>query len=207
LWYNRGMKRVLKYALILLISGSVLWAGKILVDEKNWVAISALATLVLAFGAFWAIMDNRHARIVDRKERLLNEIIEWAENVVDHVLESGVFDIATLRQGMDRDDTFQELFYELTNLRLDKVKSMKILKTHDPIDGDLYNSAETLANNLEVQISHLTECRRDPKSSSMGTIGENIEKLKNAATYNENIIGLATAVIEKAAKIKTKDIS
>ena len=81
MWYNGGMKRVLKYALILLISGSVLWAGKILVDEKNWVAISALATLVLAFGAFWAIMDNRHARIVNRKERLLNEVIQWAIDV------------------------------------------------------------------------------------------------------------------------------
>jgi len=92
-------------------------------------------------------------------------------------------------------------------LRIDKVKSIKILTITRPIDLVLNKNTETLANELEVQISHLTEYRRDPGSGSTGAMSENIKKLKNANTYNENMIKLATIVIEEAAKLKTRDIS
>ncbi|MFC1983954.1 hypothetical protein ACFLVO_02965 [Chloroflexota bacterium] len=198
---------LLKYAGVITAGGLYVWVITILLENDNWVGISALTTMLLAIAAFWAIKQNYSFRREERKERLLNEIIEWAENIVNHVLESGVFDIVTLGQGLNPDDTFQELYNELKNLRIDKVKSIKILTITRPIDLVLNKNTETLANELEVQISHLTEYRRDPGSGSTSAMSENIKKLKNANTYNENIIKLATIVIEEAAKIKTKDIS
>ena len=44
-------------------------------------AISAGATFLLALAAFWAIWQNHQIQKRERKERLLNEIIEWAEDV------------------------------------------------------------------------------------------------------------------------------
>ena len=57
-------------------------AQKIFDFFDDWaMTLSATVMLLLAGAAVWAIMDNRHARIVDRKERLLNEIIQWATDV------------------------------------------------------------------------------------------------------------------------------
>jgi len=47
----------------------------------NWLAISAGATFLLALAAFWAIWQNYIFRRKERKERLLNEIIEWAIDI------------------------------------------------------------------------------------------------------------------------------
>ena len=47
---------------------------------KEWaLPLSAGATLVLAIAAFLAIWQNRSLQIRERRERLLNEIIEWAK--------------------------------------------------------------------------------------------------------------------------------
>lgn len=49
---------------------------------SEWaMVLSTSVMLMLAGAAIWAIMDNRYARIVDRNELLLNEIIKWAEDV------------------------------------------------------------------------------------------------------------------------------
>jgi len=48
----------------------------------------ALATFILAIAAFWAIRQNYSFRRKEKKERLLNEIIEWAEDIRRSSLES-----------------------------------------------------------------------------------------------------------------------
>lgn len=51
----------------------------------DWsVPLSASVMLLLATAAFFSILDNRHARAIDRMERLLNEIIEWATDVTKY---------------------------------------------------------------------------------------------------------------------------
>jgi hypothetical protein len=47
----------------------------------NWLAISAGATFLLALAAFWAIWQNYSLRKKEHKERLLNEIIGWVEEI------------------------------------------------------------------------------------------------------------------------------
>lgn len=80
-WFHNNSLRFLKYGLAL-IACLFLWAGVILINEQNWVALSALATLILALAAFWAIWQNYSLHKRERKERLLNEIIEWAWDVL-----------------------------------------------------------------------------------------------------------------------------
>ena len=86
MWYNGGMKRkwlfrILRCSLRLLIALLIGWGFYGFIKDDNWLAVSALATLILALGAFLAIWQNRSLQIRERRERLLNEIIEWAENV------------------------------------------------------------------------------------------------------------------------------
>jgi len=94
------IKWFLKYVSGLLIAGFIFWGFAILVKQDNWLGISALATLVLAVGAFWAIMDNRHARTVDRRERLLNEIVDWAMDLHKSSLEVNIpfIDMTRIRE-------------------------------------------------------------------------------------------------------------
>jgi len=53
---------------------------------KDPVAIAtlvlALVTAILAITSFWIIQQNYKFREKDRKERLLNEIIQWAEGIL-----------------------------------------------------------------------------------------------------------------------------
>jgi len=49
---------------------------------NDWaLVLSASVTFLLAVAAFFAILDNRNARILGKRERLLNEIIEWASDI------------------------------------------------------------------------------------------------------------------------------
>jgi gas vesicle protein len=50
-------------------------------DPSTRDAILAFATVIMAFTAFWAIQKADIREKQERKERLLNEIIEWAEDV------------------------------------------------------------------------------------------------------------------------------
>ena len=110
---------------------------------------------------------------------------------------------------------FADLMEEMTKF----ISSGQAGKTWDAvydssIVGQFHQAASNLYNfiyeeeikiaKLKEQISCLTEYRRDPRSGSTDTMSKNIEKLKKAVTYNENIVSLATTVIEEATKIKTK---
>src|SRR4030043_2262867 len=52
----------------------------------NWLAFSALATLLLALAAFWTIWDNRQTRRGQRKRehtaRSADELCAWAEEAL-----------------------------------------------------------------------------------------------------------------------------
>jgi len=72
---------ILRYGLGLLIALLIFWGFYGFIKDDNWLAVSALATLILAIAAFWAIRQNYNFRRQEKKERLLTEIIEWATDV------------------------------------------------------------------------------------------------------------------------------
>jgi len=85
MWYNGGMIRFLrklskplKYGASIIAGGSYIWAIIYLAKSDNWVGISALTTMLLAIAAFWNIRQTYGMRKAEKRERLLNEIIEWA---------------------------------------------------------------------------------------------------------------------------------
>ncbi len=110
------------YALIISVALAVLGQANRLGSSPNYIAkfvyelfrdwagaIGALLTLMIVTVAFLAIMDNRYARQVDRKERLLKEIIEWA------------IDISRWRP--------KEIHRDLAGIR-DKVKRQELIDAH-----------------------------------------------------------------------------
>ena len=80
--------RILKYGLGLLVAFLIFWGFYGFVKSDNWLAVSALATLILAIAAFWAIWQNYSFRKEDRKVSSLKEIRDWANeglNIVTRI--------------------------------------------------------------------------------------------------------------------------
>jgi len=75
------MPQFLKYGAALIAGGFYIWAIIILLNNDNWVGISALTTMLLAIAAFLAIRQNYSLHKRERKERLLNEIIDWVTEI------------------------------------------------------------------------------------------------------------------------------
>ena len=73
---------ILRYGSGLLIAPLIFWGFYGFIKDDNWLAVSALATLILAIAAFWAIRQNYNFRRQEKKERLLNEIIDWAISII-----------------------------------------------------------------------------------------------------------------------------
>ena len=221
MWY--GLKSFWVYLLLALVFGTILIVFFVSLQKDSNLAtpVLAFATVILAIATVLTIINSKeqekHRRQGalakegrDKDERLLNEIIEWAEDIITDVLESNVFDIVTLSQGINRDDAFEGLFNEVKNLRKASAKSTKILtithKVDQALNENIEENVQALINELGEQIGYLMEYRRDPNSGSMGDLTQNIPKLKYAATHNESLINLAIVVIKEAIKIKTREI-
>lgn len=76
--FLRKLSKPLKYGASIIAGGSYIWAIIYLAKSDNWVGISALTTMLLAIAAFWNIRQTYGMRKAEKRERLLNEIIEWA---------------------------------------------------------------------------------------------------------------------------------
>ena len=71
----------LKFGAALIAGSLYIWAIIILLENDNWVGISALTTMFLALAAFWTIRQNYSFRKREQRRRLLNEIVEWATEI------------------------------------------------------------------------------------------------------------------------------
>ena len=78
-WFRNGLG--------LLIALLIFWGFYDFVNDDNWLAVSALATLVLAIGAFLTIRNSNEKEKRDRKESILNEIRDWIFSIKDITLE------------------------------------------------------------------------------------------------------------------------
>ncbi len=83
---NRFFRKIflfLKFVAVLIVSGLYVWVITILLEDNNWVGISALSTMLLAIAAFWAIWQNhnfrRETNTRERKVRAAEELLRWSE--------------------------------------------------------------------------------------------------------------------------------
>lgn len=110
----------------------------VFLDEWSMV-LSASATLLLAFTAFWAIMDNRRVRTADRREKLLNDIQNWAE--------SGIVAIAPASLQIETNKILNELDL---NLRPVAAKTLSVLIDTEKIGGDLQTKVLIVSKRLNA---------------------------------------------------------
>ena len=202
MWYNGGMIRFLKYGASVIAGGLYIRAIIFLVNNDNWVGISALTTMLLALAAFWAIRQNYQFRRQEKKERLLNEIIEWATDVAKCSLAKGVFDETVPISGLAAEQALPELLNSVVDFRMARATSVSILNITSEINPDLKPSVDNLTEEIKKQIKLLMEYKR--KLTPTWSADQVVAKV---AGNNERIYNLATMLIEEATKIKTRDIS
>jgi hypothetical protein len=148
---------------------------------NDWaITIGAAVTLLLAIAAFLAILDNRRGRRLDRRERLLNEIIDWAENSLAII------------------NKYPTVYFEKLE---DLLVSANVLKAkrHDIIikTNSFNQNLKTLVNNAIKELTDFVE-RADKHATQMGR--------KQRISVPNNLETTLVNVIEEAAKIKARDI-
>jgi len=165
---------------------------------KEWaIVISAGATFILAIAAFLAIWQNRLLQNRERRERLLNEIIEWAEDIRQSSLES--IDPSKMIFGnplmqIDPQMEFLRLWNKCQGLNKKGAYMEKAIAK--VFGGNLLSAVEKIIQKLNETIEILGDClTRKAK--------ENIEKVEE---YKKSLDYCAEVLIEEAVKIKTRDI-
>jgi hypothetical protein len=189
--------KYMKYALWLLLAVALFWSFKILIDQEQWLGISALSTFLLAFAAFFTIQEANKREKSRRRENLLNEIIEWAKEIreisstsVDPSkadLDSPLEQIPTQRDFRYWYRKYQELNDNSVYIEevAAKVFGDKLLSIVRDVSGELNNIIELLANCLT----------KKAKENS-----EKVEKRKEA------IDRYAEKLMKEATKLKTQGL-
>ena len=202
---------------------------------KEWaIPLSAGATFLLAVAAFWAIWQTRKLQKRERRERLLNEIIEWGEDIA----KCGVKD----NKGSEVWSNFAARYFDkvhVTNIKVEdflrekfiiefsraadflftftvmKGKSHYISRASLSLGQELQNAVLSLTRDLEMHIelimNYLKDIRSKLNSIEEVTNQELIQEdsnnyIEEIGNHKEQLDLLAYKVIEMATKIKTKDI-
>ena len=181
---------------------------------KEWaIVISGGATFLLALGAFWAIRQTRNIQKAEKRERLLNEIIEWATNILR--LNSDLFDFTeSVRLEMSGISSRNiKKLYSDTVASKDKGKYIKITtraacnNASDAVirlQDELSKIANLLdgfivRNEIVGDVSHLITTE-----DAMGK--DRDERQDTVEKHRREIAPLCNLIIEEATKIKTRDM-
>jgi len=178
-------------------------------ETETLLAISAGVTLLLAIAAFWAIHQNYQLNKRARKERLLNEIIEWGEAVAVcafSVPYRMMFEdiIGGLEEANVEKIVRRANLTTYTNLRLSYQiltrKSKSIENIASSLPGNLDCAVKRLRKQIDNVISALKKCARDPDNKDRS-------EYKNLIRAEDLLHKEADILIKEATKIKTGDIS
>ncbi len=206
----RKLASNLKELVLSLVTGMIIGAVLVLLStnisifEKNpnlANAYVALGTSMLAVAAFWSIWQNHLLQKRKRRERLLNEIIEWAMDVAKCSLEKGIFDESIPVSGLQAEQALRQLLDSVVGFRIARASSVYTSSIASEIYPELKNSVDNLTEEIKAQIKLIMEYKR--KLTPTWPAGQIVAKI---AGNNERTYNLATTLIEEATKIKTKDI-
>lgn len=205
MWYNGGMKTVLSYIkklrlwlwhwikrlwqytvtflVFLFISLYIILCFHFFREDPQLASATiALATLVLALGAFLAIRQSSNTQRRERKDRLLNEIIEWASNVAKSAISRQTIDVSELWKAK-----LEYKYHKSKGKYIDVIVSSSFKELSDPFkDANI---------KLDEAINFL-ERIFDGK-------GGNVLALKD---YETGIVGSVEKILAEATKIKTRGI-
>ena len=164
-------------------------------EVGDWITLGAVV-VALSIGVA-SILHTRSLQIKERRERRLNEIIEWANDLVNCSSKLNI----PLATGIDRTTMLiyghSNIYFEYmsVNARSSYIEKMAVI-----FGAELLSAVTSVISKLEEYIKILED---------------NIESLEKDDTYDlkaaENcelkLYDLARALIEEVAEIKTKDIS
>ncbi len=170
--------------------------------------ILAMATVLLAGFTWLSIRSGEKREKRDRKERLLNEIIEWAVDVAvcafsvppplmfEDII--GGLEAATVEKMVRRVN-----LTTYTNLRLSYQiltrKSEYIENIASSLSGNLDYAVKRLRKQINNVISALKKCARDPDNKDRS-------EYKNLVGAEDLLHKEAEILIKEATKIKTGDM-
>lgn len=162
----------------------------------DWATIlSAAVMLLLAGAAFWTIMDNRYARIVNRNERLLNEIIEWAVEIGKYIAETTTAD-----------------YFGESELKIDKAarleKSVKMYEIALLTSESVKNIANGFGDSLTSHVNSVVENIKELKKATIIYIDKindtNITYSQMYLHWSSELGKSIKTLIEETTKIKIK---
>ena len=212
-WYIRYLVCFLVIGIILVIVVHVLkeyniqFAVKIFEFFDEWsLVLSASATLLLALIAFWAIIDNRWSLKLNKRESLLNEIVEWATNVTNCSI--GV-NSSYLLKAEEGGRVEQLLTYaQLTEWGVRLQKLLTIGEYASSAAGvfsdDLKESVKELNKDL---LKFVESIKLQADTKYKGLSSDIFRKQVDESVKHRDVMDIsAKKVIEVAIKIKTQNI-
>jgi len=170
-------------------------------------AMVAFGTLILALITTISIINANDQQKRDRKERWINEIIEWAINIVNWRSENrGIFrDITTIRspeeQRLQKYARIIELKDTLAGMRGRNQYAGKITLKLSP---GLHGAAEELINSVEDYRKMLDDWQQATAADI--SFADDKDYATKADASERRVGELADRVIEEAAKLKTRGI-
>jgi len=159
----------------------------------------AIATVVLACVAVWSILQTRGLQRSEKRQRLLNEVIEWAIDIRQCGIVSASSEATRLARldsslSLEAGETVKiaSLRYEFEVL---KARSEYIRRIALATPQDLHSAVREAIEALERHITVISQWfTGEVKSDAIGIDRVNLNKSAND-------------VIEEAVKLKTKDIA
>jgi len=199
----------LRFLVGLIIALSIFWGFWWFIEDDNWLGVSSFATVVLAFVAVLTIWQNQNIKRSERRERLLNEIIEWAVDVTKGELLMEFADVSGIK-----DIRWSRLYLYTTvdklqfGFRQARTRGLYISRTVSILGAGLQQTVGELVRNLEVHIQALKECIDSIDSPACETTLDGAMSAARKTTDTKKLLDESAAkVLEEAAKIKTKDVS
>ena len=204
------MSGFLKYGALFIAGGFYIWAIIILLNNDNWIGISALTTMFLAIAAFWAIWQTRSIQRRERRDRLLNEIIEWAIEATKWRPKKIFSEIIHTSKRLELQHLMFSHIVEIMESFIEmRGKNEYVSNVARKLDRHLEEVVNNLIEVLESKIELLAEWKSILAEARDRVLEENEEGsyfLK--AEEQENLIErLAMIVIKEATRIKTRDIT
>ena len=197
-WFRRNWLGFLGYGLGLLIALGIFYVFVTFYDD--WLAFSAFATLLLALAAFLAIRHSSEQEKRNRKERLLNEITEWAEDIRKSSSESIdpneiIFDTPIEQIAAQRGFYNLRLRYQAISVKSEYLEGI----AKKVFGNELLSATEIVTQKLGEIIDVLKDCLTNRRASQK-------EKSEKVETYKKSLDSYAEDLIKEAVKIKTRDI-
>lgn len=179
-------------------------------ETSDWIALVAAilvggGTLTLAFMTWKSIHQTRSIHERERRERLLNEILDWARDVATCAFSiPAPMMFEDITAGLET-PTVEKMVQRArvttyTNLRLRYQiaarKSKYIENIASSFSGNLDDAVKKLSKQLNNVISALQKCSRDL---------DDISKTENLKRAEDSLRKKADILVEEAVKIKTRD--